>query len=132
MDSSPSGQRGTGDIDLTQYGIDGLYYFKSDVVTEQHFGEIEKVANFLNKYSEVNTVIEGHTDDRGTDAYNTNRSRRRAEAVMTILIERFSIAADRVSALEYGEARPIESNDIKAGRLANRRAVAVMMTQVSE
>jgi OOP family OmpA-OmpF porin len=104
----------------------------SDVVTEQHFGEIEKVANFLNKYSEVNTVIEGHTDDQGADAYNTNLSKGRAKAVMTILIERYGIAAGRVTALGYGEARPIESNDTKSGRLANRRAVAVMKAQVSE
>jgi OOP family OmpA-OmpF porin len=104
----------------------------SAVITEQHFAEIEKAAIFLNKYSEVNTVIEGHTDDRGNDAYNTNLSKARAEAVMTVLIERFSIEADRVSALGYGEARPIESNDTKAGRLANRRVVAVMKAQVSE
>ena len=104
----------------------------SAVITEQHFAEIEKAAIFLNKYSEVNTVIEGHTDDRGNDAYNTNLSKARAEAVMTVLIERFGIEANRVSALGYGEARPIESNDTKAGRLANRRVVVVMKAQVSE
>ena len=104
----------------------------SAVITEQHFAEIEKAAIFLNKYGEVNTVIEGHTDDRGNNAYNTNLSKARAEAVMTVLIERFGIEADRVSALGYGEARPIESNDTKAGRHANRRVVAVMKAQVSE
>jgi OOP family OmpA-OmpF porin len=104
----------------------------SAVITEQHFAEIEKAAIFLNKYSEVNTVIEGHTDDQGNDAFNSNLSKARAEAVMTILIERFSIQADRVSALGYGEARPIKSNDTEAGRLANRRVVAVMKAQVPE
>lgn len=104
----------------------------SNVITQEHYAEIEKVASFLNKYGEVNTVIEGHTDNRGADAYNTNLSKGRAEAVMTILIERFGIAADRVSALGYGEARPIATNDTKAGRLANRRVVAVMKAEVSE
>lgn len=104
----------------------------SNEITQEHYAEIEKVASFLKKYGEVNTVIEGHTDDRGADAYNTNLSKARAEAVMTVLIERFAIEADRVSALGYGEARPIASNDTKAGRQANRRVIAVMQAEVSE
>jgi OOP family OmpA-OmpF porin len=108
------------------------FAYKSAVITEQHFAEIEKAAIFLNKYSEVNTVIEGHTDDVGNDIYNINLSKARAEAVMTVLIERFSIEADRLSVLGYGEARPIESNDTEVGRLANRRVVAVMKAQVPE
>jgi OOP family OmpA-OmpF porin len=104
----------------------------SNEITQDYYAEIEKVANFLRKYAEVNTVIEGHTDNRGADAYNTSLSKGRAEAVMTVLIEHFAIEADRVSALGYGEARPIASNDTKAGRLENRRVVAVMKAEVSE
>jgi OOP family OmpA-OmpF porin len=104
----------------------------SAVITEDYYAEIEQAANFLRKYAEVNTVIEGHTDSRGTDAYNVSLSRDRAEAVMTVLIERFGIEADRLSVLGYGEARPIATNDTKAGRLANRRVVAVMTAEVSE
>ncbi|MFT6373245.1 MAG: OOP family OmpA-OmpF porin [Gammaproteobacteria bacterium] len=51
---------------------------------------------------------------------------------MTALIERFGIDADSVSALGYGEARPIATNDTEAGRLANRRVVAVMKAEISE
>jgi OOP family OmpA-OmpF porin len=105
---------------------------KSTVITEDYYAEIEQAANFLRKYAEVNTVIEGHTDNRGTDVYNASLSKDRAEAVMTVLIERFGIEADRLSVLGYGEARPIATNDTKAGRLANRRVVAVMTAEVSE
>jgi OOP family OmpA-OmpF porin len=104
----------------------------SNDITQDNYAEIEKVANFLRKYGEVNTVIEGHTDSRGADAYNANLSKGRAEAVMIVLIERFGIEADRVSALGYGEARPIASNDTTAGRLENRRVVAVMKAEVSQ
>lgn len=103
----------------------------SNVVTAEHLSEIEKVANFLKKYSDVNTVIEGHTDDRGADSYNTVLSQGRAEAVMNILIDRYGIEADRVSALGYGESRPVTSNATKSGRLENRRVVAVMKAQIS-
>lgn len=104
----------------------------SNVVTDYHFIEIKKVALFMKKYSDVNTVIEGHTDDRGADNYNTALSQGRAEAVRDILINRYGIAANRVSALGYGESRPIASNDTKKGRLANRRVVAVMEAKISE
>lgn len=104
----------------------------SAVITEEYYAEIEQAANFLKKYADVNTVIEGHTDNLGADDYNTNLSKRRAEAVMTALIERFGIDADRVSALGYGEARQIATNDTEAGRLANRRVVAVMKAEISE
>jgi OOP family OmpA-OmpF porin len=104
----------------------------SAVITEEYYAEIEQAANFLKKYADVNSVIEGHTDNLGADDYNTNLSKDRAEAVMTALIERFGIDADRVSALGYGEARPIATNDTEAGRLANRRVVAVMKAEISE
>jgi OOP family OmpA-OmpF porin len=104
----------------------------SNAITQHHYAEIEKVANFLRKYSEADTVIEGHTSSRGTDAYNMTLSKARAEAVMTVLIEHFGIEADRVSTLGYGEVRPIATNDTEAGRLANRRVVVLIKAEVSE
>ena len=90
------------------------------------------MANFLKKYPEVSTVIEGHTSSRGADAYNIELSKARAEAIKTVLIERFGIDTGRISTLGYGEARPIATNDTEAGRLANRRVIAVIQTEVSE
>jgi OOP family OmpA-OmpF porin len=104
----------------------------SNVIMEEHNPEIEKVANFLKKHPEVTTVIEGHTSSRGADDYNIELSKARAEAIKTVLIERFVIDAGRISTLGYGEARPIATNDTEAGRLANRRVVAVIETEVSE
>jgi OOP family OmpA-OmpF porin len=104
----------------------------ANIIIEEHYAEIEKVANFLKKHAEVSTVIEGHTSSRGADAYNIKLSKVRAEAIKTVLIERFGIDTGRISTLGYGESRPIATNDTEAGRLANRRVVAVMEAQVSE
>ena len=104
----------------------------SSNVEQGEYPEIEKVAKFLQKYGDVSTVIEGHTDDRGAASYNLNLSQARASAVRNVLIERYGIAANRVTAQGFGEANPIETNDTKAGRLANRRVVAVMKAQISE
>jgi OOP family OmpA-OmpF porin len=50
----------------------------SAVITEEYYAEIEQAANFLKKYADVNSVIEGHTDNLGADDYNTNLSKDRA------------------------------------------------------
>lgn len=104
----------------------------SSNVEQGEYPEIEKVAKFLKKFGSVSTVIEGHTDDRGAADYNLNLSQARANAVRNVLIERYGIAANRVTAKGFGEASPIDTNDSKAGRLANRRVVAVMKAEVSE
>ena len=104
----------------------------SDVVTEDYFAEIQRVADFMKKYASVSATIEGHTDNTGSASYNESLSQRRADAVMKVLVERFGIDASRVSAVGYGQVRPIETNDTQAGRLANRRVVAVMKAEIEE
>ena len=104
----------------------------SSNVSQNQYSEIQRVATFLKKYSDVSTVIEGHTDSRGAAGYNQKLSQSRADAVRNVLIETYGIAASRVAARGFGEANPIESNETKAGRLENRRVVAVMKAQVVE
>jgi OOP family OmpA-OmpF porin len=58
--------------------------------------------------------LEGHTDSRGTEAYNLDLSQRRADAVRAELIERFEVASSRVSARGFGESLPVASNDSNA------------------
>jgi OmpA-OmpF porin, OOP family len=65
-------------------------------------------------------VIEGHTSDEGTDAYNLDLSQRRAQAVAADLVKR-GIAATGISAVGAGEKQPIASNADETGRSLNRR-----------
>jgi len=64
--------------------------------------------------------ISGHTDTIGSDDTNLELSRRRAEAVADYL-KKAGIAAERMTAVGYGNTRPIASNDSEAGRAQNRR-----------
>jgi len=64
--------------------------------------------------------ISGHTDTIGSDDTNLELSRRRAEAVAEYL-KKAGIAAERMTAVGYGNTRPIASNDSEAGRAQNRR-----------
>lgn len=96
------------------------------------YGEhITKVANFLSTYPDVNAVIEGHTDSKGTDAYNMKLSQQRADNVMKYLVAK-GISASRLTAKGFGESMPISDNNTDEGRQKNRRVVAVISTVVTK
>lgn len=96
----------------------------SVVVPESSMTEIGAVASFMQRNTATTAVIEGHTDNRGKPEYNRKLSQSRADAVMQILIDKYDIESNRVSAIGYGQENPIETNDTSAGRQANRRVVA--------
>jgi OOP family OmpA-OmpF porin len=71
-------------------------------------------------------VIEGHTDNVDTAEYNQKLSEARANSVRQYLIDNFGIKASRLTAVGYGETKPIASNKTEEGRQKNRRVQAVI------
>jgi outer membrane protein OmpA-like peptidoglycan-associated protein len=69
--------------------------------------------------------LEGHTDSVGSDEYNDELSRRRAESVARYLTEEFDIDSGRLLAMGLGEAQPIDTNETDEGRQKNRRVQLV-------
>ena len=92
--------------------------------------EIKKVAEFLNKYAETTLIVEGHTDDRGSAAYNKQLSQRRADAIKATLTAEYRVDAARITAIGYGEEQPLVSNDTAEGRAANRRVVGQVSAKI--
>ncbi|MEW5724457.1 MAG: OmpA family protein [Thermodesulfobacteriota bacterium] len=92
--------------------------------------ELQKVADFMSQYVLTKAVIEGHTDHRGSDAYNQKLSERRANSVREYLIKTFGLSPDRLSAVGYGESRPIAPNTTAEGMQRNRRVVAVITATI--
>lgn len=103
-----------------------LFDFDKSNVKPQYRDEIAKAAQFLANYPNMDAVIEGHTDAKGSDTYNQQLSQRRAEAVRNALISQHGVDAARIRAVGYGEARPIASNATEAGRAQNRRVMVVI------
>jgi len=101
--------------------------FDRDEVKSEYFDEIEEVADFMAQYDDVVIELEGHTDSRGTEAYNEDLSLRRARAVRQVLIERFDVQGSRITARGYGESQPVASNDSDAGRAQNRRVMTLIV-----
>ena len=86
--------------------------------------KVEKAIDILN---DSVITVEGHTDSFGGDESNLELSQRRADAVRAFLLANMNLAAYRISAMGYGETRPISSNETAEGRARNRRIDLVML-----
>ena len=93
----------------------------STEIRPQNFGLLTKVQRVLREFPSSPVVIAGHTDSYGNDATNLALSKRRASAVREYLLANMSLNQNRISAVGYGEAQPISSNETSAGRARNRR-----------
>ena len=81
---------------------------------------LRRIASYLRRRSDLNVTIAGHTDNRGSDAYNLRLSRRRARAVKTWLVKN-GVGASRMRTAGYGETKPTADNKTEKGRALNRR-----------
>jgi outer membrane protein OmpA-like peptidoglycan-associated protein len=88
-------------------------------------GHLNKLAIFLSEYPDRSVLIEGHTDDVGSDESNFNLSQRRANSVQSYLVGQ-GIAAARLSTSGLGEGSPVAGNDTPTGRQQNRRVEVII------
>ena len=96
------------------------FAYDSARILPDSFARLDRAAATLRELGWPDVVVEGHTDSRGTDAYNDALSQRRADAVRRYLIER-GAPAQSLRAVGYGERRPVASNETASGRAENRR-----------
>ncbi len=81
---------------------------------------LDDAARFISNHPDLRYQVNGHTDSRGSDAYNQALSERRGHSVLDYMVSR-GASRDQVDVNGYGESQPIESNDTDAGRAENRR-----------
>ena len=86
---------------------------------------IDKLASFLAEYPDKTLLVEGHTDNVGTDEYNQSLSERRAISVKNALMQA-GVDGSRIDTMGLGETQPITDNSTSAGRLKNRRVEIVI------
>ena len=88
-----------------------------------------ELARILKKYDDTNVLIEGHTDSQGSEEYNLELSRRRAQSVANYLAQQ-EVDATRFTQMGYGESQPVADNSTVEGRQANRRVeIAIMANE---
>ncbi|MDI2594794.1 OmpA family protein [Pseudomonas sp. N3-W] len=109
--------------EVVRVQLDVKFDFDKSVVKPNSLSDVRNLADFMKQYPQTTTVVEGHTDSVGPDAYNQKLSQRRANAVKEVLVKD-GIAPNRVNSIGYGKTRPIADNKTEAGRAANRRVEA--------
>ena len=98
-----------------------LFSFDSSVLSDQAQQILNSKADYLRAKSGVTVTVEGHCDERGTEAYNVALGERRAESVKNFLVD-LGISANRLKTISYGEERPIAMGQDEASWAKNRRA----------
>ena len=120
-------------------GIEGEV-FESKLLKDIYFGydkyeirrEDEEIlkenAAFLKKNPKMKIQIEGHCDERGTAEYNLALGERRANHTKKYLVS-LGITSDRISAISYGEERPLDPGNNEEAWAKNRRAHVVVLSK---
>jgi OmpA-OmpF porin, OOP family len=94
--------------------------FDKSNIKPESYPVLDEVTEYLKANPNVKMEVQGHTDSKGTAAYNLKLSDRRAAAVKTYLVGK-GIAADRLETKGYGLSKPIAPNDTEENRARNRR-----------
>ena len=107
---------------------DVLFAFDKATLSPEAYRNVIKLADFLNKYVNRNVLIEGHTDSVGSDEYNLELSRKRADSVKEKLVED-GIDPTRITTVGYGEKYPVVKNDTASNRALNRRVEVIILNE---
>jgi outer membrane protein OmpA-like peptidoglycan-associated protein len=97
-----------------------LFDFNSSDLRSLARSNIDDLVVILNKYPDTNILVEGDTDNTGSDSYNQGLSERRAQSVANRLLGG-AVSGSRISTVGLGESNPVATNETEAGRQLNRR-----------
>ncbi|GGC29322.1 cell envelope biogenesis protein OmpA [Novosphingobium marinum] len=126
-------------IDVTEVGDgeailvnlpDGVTFaVDSSTISPTFQSTLNQIAQNLQQYPDSLIDVYGHTDSTGSDAYNMDLSKRRADAVARYLISR-GVNSARIQTQGFGESYPVADNSTPEGRALNRR-VEIKITPVT-
>jgi OmpA-OmpF porin, OOP family len=96
----------------------------SSIISNPNNPDFQTFADFMNRYPNTDTVIEGHSSSLGNDDYNMTLSQKRADAVRKLLITKYGIDADRIKAVGHGETQLLDTANTPQAHALNRRITA--------
>ena len=117
---------GTDSVEYLADGVKDRVFFATNesILTTASRETLRAQAAWLRKNSNINVVLEGHADERGTREYNLALGERRANSAKDYLMT-YGISSDRISVLSYGKERPVDAGSSPLAWSKNRRSVTV-------
>jgi OOP family OmpA-OmpF porin len=109
-------------LDPCAIKLDDKVYFEFNKynVDPKSFKLLDDVVTVMNQNPDITIEVGGHTDSKGGDSYNKKLSQKRVDSVRQYIIGK-GIKDSRITAVGYGEERPIDTNRTNEGRANNRR-----------
>lgn len=104
-----------------------LFDTGSDRIRPESTPTLNDIGDMLKQHTDLRILIEGHTDNVGSDESNQVLSEKRAAAVRDFLINTYNIDGNRLESAGYGASKPAASNDTAEGRQQNRRVELVRL-----
>ena len=113
--------------------LDVIYFeYNKDVIKPASYPILDAVAATLQGNPSIQLIeIQGHTDERGDDAYNLDLSDRRAKSVQRYLTEK-GVDAKRLTAQGYGETQPLDRRHNEAAWSKNRRVAFLIIKRATD
>ena len=117
---------GTDTVEYLATGVKDRVFFATNKssLTSLSRETLRKQATYLRKNKNLNVVVEGHADERGTREYNLALGERRANAVKDYLMT-YGISGKRISVISYGKEKPVNTESSPLAWSQNRRSVTV-------
>jgi type IX secretion system PorP/SprF family membrane protein len=108
-------------LEMADFALRNVYFdSNADDIRREHIQELDHLSEFLVKYPEVKIQLTGHTDERSSDEYNYELSKRRVESVTFYLINR-GVSRQQVVSEYYGEIKPVDVRKSESSYQLNRR-----------
>ncbi|MBX7058029.1 MAG: OmpA family protein [Leptospirales bacterium] len=135
-DEIRAGLQGAGEDIQVRAGDEGVTLELSDILFDHNSAQLSpqarqslaRIAEALQRYSDREVRISGHTDSTGNADYNLRLSEGRARSVVRALQQEFNVDPRRLSYRGYGETQPAASNSTPEGRQRNRRVEVLIVT----
>jgi outer membrane protein OmpA-like peptidoglycan-associated protein len=105
---------------VVEFSSNVLFGFDQSNLTNESKVNLDKLVTVLNSYKDTDIEVQGHTDNKGSLAYNQTLSEERAHSV-TAYLSSASIATNRMTIKGFGETVPKYDNETADGRSQNRR-----------
>ena len=105
---------------VVEFSSNILFGFDKSILSSEATASLDKLVTVLDEYMDTDIELQGHTDSKGSLAYNQRLSEERAGAVSGYLADR-GVAVNRMTIKGFGETLPKYDNRSEAGRAENRR-----------
>jgi outer membrane protein OmpA-like peptidoglycan-associated protein len=105
---------------VVEFNSNVLFGFDKSLLAMDAKANLDKLVTVLDTYNETNIELQGHTDSKGSIAYNQNLSEERAQTVFGYLDAK-GIKSNRMTTKGFGESAPKYDNETTDGRSQNRR-----------